>query len=375
VRLGVVLEPQGYSFERDRVFNPSVIVESDTMYMIYRAQGTPSGSFLALAKSTDGINFTRYEGNPLFPGEDPRVVKFDSTYYLFYNGSICLATSTDLTNWTQQGTILYPVNDWENAQVKAPAPVPEKINDKYWMYYQGEQIAWHTKMGLAYSDDLVNWTHLSNPVMTPREGYFDSEGTEPGVAVIINEGIFLIYNGWGGDGTNTNKTGWALFDKAYPSHLIDRCDSCIISMPNDHVFCEGLVNFKDRWYLYWGAADQWIEGAIVDINKIITGVIEIPDYISSAYLLKQNYPNPFNHWTTIEYEVPADSRMVTLKVFNLLGQEVKTLVNEKRVTGRYSVTWDGRNSSGRQVASGIYFYVLKSGDFIQVKKMTCTLHE
>lgn len=64
-RLGVILQTQGNGFERDRVFNPSVIVEGDTMYMIYRAEGTPDGSYLALAKSTDGINFTRHQGNPL----------------------------------------------------------------------------------------------------------------------------------------------------------------------------------------------------------------------------------------------------------------------------------------------------------------------
>ncbi|MCH8070283.1 MAG: family 43 glycosylhydrolase, partial [Candidatus Marinimicrobia bacterium] len=267
-RLGVILQPQGNGFERDRVFNPSVIVEADTMYMIYRAKGTPGGSYLALANSANGINFTRYAGNPLMSGEDPRVVKFDNTYYLYYKTDplgINLATSTNLINWTQHGTILVPVNDWESHQIKAPAPVPEKINGKYWMYYQGEQIPWHTKMGLAYSDNLRDWIRLPDPVMTPREGYFDSQGTEPGVAVIIDEGIFMIYNGWGGDGTNRNQVGWAIFDKQDPSNLIARCDTPIVYLSYDHVFCEGLVEYKDQWYLYWGAADQWIEGAIINI--------------------------------------------------------------------------------------------------------------
>lgn len=369
-RLGVILQPQGNGFERDRVFNPSVIVEADTMHMIYRAEGTPGGSFMALAKSTNGVNFTRYAGNPLLHGEDPRIVKFDDTYYLFY-GYIFLATSTDMINWTEQGTVLVPVNDWESAQVKAPAPVPEKINGKYWMYYQGEKEPWKTKMGLAYSDDRVNWTHLPNPVMTPRMGYFDSWGTEPGVVVIIDEGIFMIYNGWGGDGTNRNQVGWAIFDREDPSSLIARCDSPIISLSHDHVFCEGLVEFNDQWYLYWGAADQWIEGAIIDIDKIISGAVNVaatPDYTPSAYFLMQNYPNPFNPVTVIHYYLPIASR-VSLKVYNLLGQEIKTLVNENRGIGAHSVIWDATDNFGEKLGSGVYVYTLEVEEFKMVKKM------
>ena len=99
--------------------------------------------------------------------------------------------------------------------------------------------------------------------------------------------------------------------------------------------------------------------------------IKVAHNLPTRYALYQNYPNPSNSKTTIRYDIPV-SRVVTLKVFNLLGQEVRTLVNEKKSAGRYSVTWDGRNNSGRQVASGTYFYVLESGDFVQVKKMTLT---
>jgi predicted GH43/DUF377 family glycosyl hydrolase len=167
-------------------------------------------------------------------------------------GNICMAISYDLIHWEKQGEILQPKVDWECKQIKAPAPVPQKINDKYWMYYQGEKEAWKTKMGLAYSDNLINWTQASEePVMNPREGYFDSWGVEPGTAVVIDKEILLVYNGWGGDGSNTNKTGWAL------------------SFPHDHVFAEGLIRFNDKWLLYYGAADRWIEGIIIDFEGIL----------------------------------------------------------------------------------------------------------
>jgi len=97
--------------------------------------------------------------------------------------------------------------------------------------------------------------------------------------------------------------------------------------------------------------------------------IKVAHNLPTRYALHQNYPNPSNSKTTIRYDIPV-SRVVTLKVFNLLGQEVRTLVNEKKSAGRYSVTWDGRNNSGGLVASGTYFYVLESEKFIQVKKLT-----
>ena len=101
-------------------------------------------------------------------------------------------------------------------------------------------------------------------------------------------------------------------------------------------------------------------------------MIQVANNLPTRYALYQNYPNPSNCRTTIKYDVPVNTRMVKLKVFNLLGQEIRTLVNEKKSAGHYSVTWDRKDNSGELVASGIYFYVLKSGDFIRVKKMTLT---
>ena len=287
-----ILTPAGNSFERDRVYNPTVIVERETIYMIYRAEGKGTGTgVFGLAESNDGMNFIRYDNNPIFLPErefeeggceDPRVVKFKQTYYLYYVGNsnkapgkICMATSKDLIQWKKQGEILQPHQDWESKQIKAPAPVPQKINGKYWVYYQGEREAWKTKMGLAYSDDLIQWTPASEePVMKPREGYFDSWGVEPGAAAVIDEGILLIYNGWGGDSTNTNKTGWALFSREDPAKLIARCDSPLISFPHNNVFAEGLIRFNDKWFLYYGAADRWIEGIVVDFGGIISEALK-----------------------------------------------------------------------------------------------------
>ncbi|MFQ6675734.1 MAG: T9SS type A sorting domain-containing protein [Fidelibacterota bacterium] len=90
--------------------------------------------------------------------------------------------------------------------------------------------------------------------------------------------------------------------------------------------------------------------------------------LPSRYRLHQNFPNPFNPATTLRYEVPTESHVV-ISIYNLLGQEVVTLVNEKKVAGYYQVTWNGRDDGGRQVSSGIYFALMRGEGFRKHKKL------
>ena len=90
--------------------------------------------------------------------------------------------------------------------------------------------------------------------------------------------------------------------------------------------------------------------------------------LSTDFLLFQNYPNPFNPVTTIEYDLTKRVK-VELILYDLLGQEVRTLVSEKQNSGRKSVVWDGKDNNGRIVSSGVYIYILKTEDYLQSKKM------
>ncbi|MCD4791913.1 MAG: T9SS type A sorting domain-containing protein [Bacteroidales bacterium] len=76
---------------------------------------------------------------------------------------------------------------------------------------------------------------------------------------------------------------------------------------------------------------------------------------SNNFILQQNHPNPFNTQTTINYQLSVKAH-TTLKIYNTLGQEIRTLVNENKSAGSHSVSWDGENNSGKQVSPGIYFY-------------------
>jgi hypothetical protein len=91
-------------------------------------------------------------------------------------------------------------------------------------------------------------------------------------------------------------------------------------------------------------------------------------FVSHEYELSQAYPNPFNPQTTISYQLAVKAH-TTLKIYNTLGQEIRTLINENKSAGNYSVTWDGKDAKGNKPASGIYYYRLTVGKQVDTKKM------
>ncbi|MDZ7721832.1 MAG: T9SS type A sorting domain-containing protein [candidate division KSB1 bacterium] len=111
-------------------------------------------------------------------------------------------------------------------------------------------------------------------------------------------------------------------------------------------------------------------GPLGDLNNSLTGgsSVDSKQTLPTEFDLSQNYPNPFNPSTQIEFAVSKTSD-VQLIVFNMLGQQVRTLVNESRKAGHYKLLWNGRDDLGRLVPSGVYFYKLKAGDLTAVRKM------
>jgi hypothetical protein len=93
------------------------------------------------------------------------------------------------------------------------------------------------------------------------------------------------------------------------------------------------------------------------------------DDLAQSYTLMQNFPNPFNPTTEIYFQMPNDSK-VTLKIYNTLGQEVRTLVDEQLAAGVYGYMWDARDNNGSTVSSGIYFYRLTAGEYVSMRKMS-----
>ena len=120
--------------------------------------------------------------------------------------------------------------------------------------------------------------------------------------------------------------------------------------------------------------DYWIgiypEGPIPQTLMWMDAIASVDDdaQVPSTFALHQNYPNPFNPVTSIDFVLPSDGN-VTLTVYNLLGQQVTTLVNDFRRAGTHTITWNGRNELGRDVSTGVYLYRIDAGDFSATKKM------
>ncbi len=118
----------------------------------------------------------------------------------------------------------------------------------------------------------------------------------------------------------------------------------------------GLLSFnfeiKSGGWSYWKDSKQVVVGVEEELNELPT-----------EYLLSQNYPNPFNSSSIIKYSIPKSSH-ITLKIFNILGKEITTLVNEEKFVGTYEVNWNAEN-----LTSGVYFYKLQAGEFVQTRKM------
>lgn len=118
----------------------------------------------------------------------------------------------------------------------------------------------------------------------------------------------------------------------------------------------------------------------IDLTNVVLanpGAVVIPvsgySNLPKRFSLSQNYPNPFNPQTTIQYEIGGDDPGMqvhaTLKIYNILGQQVRTLVDEDKSPGIYKVVWDGRDGSGDRVSSGVYLYRLTMGEYSETKKM------
>ncbi|MGV3589677.1 MAG: glycoside hydrolase family 130 protein [Adhaeribacter sp.] len=299
---------QAVKWEERNVLNPSAIVRDGKIYLIYRAQDNQMTSRLGLAISEDGLHFTKQPEPILFPAEDnfkkyewpggiedPRIVESEEGTYILtytaYDGKtarLCLATSKDLKTWTKHGLVLGEgkyKDSWSKsgaivAKLTGDKMVATKIDGKYWMYF-GD-----TDLFMATSDDLIRWEVAENAeskkivsVLHPRMGYFDSRLVEPGpYAMLREEGILLIYNGSNAANFNdpalpkfTYSAGQALFDKTKPYKLLQRTNTNFIKPDkpyekigevNEVCFVEGLVHFKNKWFLYYGTADSKIAVAV-----------------------------------------------------------------------------------------------------------------
>jgi hypothetical protein len=141
----------------------------------------------------------------------------------------------------------------------------------------------------------------------------------------------------------------------------------------------GAMNIVKKFGLQYSMFDEFggsidslkgcvIDGIVYGDTSIIVGVEDDSPKNPASFALYQNYPNPFNSSTVINYELQVPS-VVSLKVYDVLGREVAILVDKVKEAGTHSVTFDTRNTTLATLKSGVYFYQLKAGSYVETKKM------
>lgn len=285
-------------WESAYLYNPAAIVIDEKIWLLYRAQNSSKTSSVGLAWSEDGYNFTRYNQPVLSPTEwyeapggceDPRVVRVNGTFYMTYTGfdgktaRLCLATSTDLVNWTKYGPILpnvtdveYRFNDPINAYraregwSKSGAILDEPINGLYHMQFGDSFLL------SANSTDLIHWNYTINDAPFAQKLNVWEQGLMESAAppVKTRDGTWLkIYNGValgpGGYTPGQYSTGQMLIDPLnYPrGPPIARLETPLLQPTSVHevqgqvdnvIFSEGLVQFRGQWFMYFGQGDNFL---------------------------------------------------------------------------------------------------------------------
>jgi predicted GH43/DUF377 family glycosyl hydrolase len=312
------MNEQHVAWEAGDVFNPGATVKNNKIYVLYRGEDrsgkgiSKRTSRLGIAESKDGIRMNKRPEPVMYPDkdaqkefewpggcEDPRIsVTEDGVYVMLYTQwnrrifRLAVATSRDLKNWTKHGPAFAKAYKGKFkdmkcksasmlTKVKSGKQVITKLNGKYMMYW-GERF-----INIATSNDLINWEPTLNKkgeldlVVQPRRYHFDSDMTECGPpAIVTDKGILVLYNGRNkGDmdrdtnyTANTYSAGQVLFDLKNPSKVIGRLDKPFFvptepfeksgQYPSGTVFIEGLVYFKNQWFMYYGCADSRVGVAI-----------------------------------------------------------------------------------------------------------------
>jgi hypothetical protein len=183
-------------------------------------------------------------------------------------------------------------------------------------------------------------------------------GGDPSVACFAVSGVNLFAGTeFGGAFLSTNNgTSWTPLNEGLPrGYEREQCGVLSLAADDTYLYaCPGFFAME----LGFDCAGLWRR----PLSEIITSVHTPPENMARGFWLSQNYPNPFNPSTTIKYELPKASH-VSLMVYDILGRKVSELVNEKRDAGVHEVMFEGMN-----LASGVYFYRLRAGSFVDVKR-------
>ena len=252
--------------------------------------------------------------------------------------------------WTDSLTILMDDGEWETVWQLA-AELGHYVADSHeplhlTLNYNG-QLTGNYGIHSRYETHMIN-PHLSElPLPDSTSNYWSSVIDSvfryiDEIYPYVNE-IIAADDLAAGQDPNYNST--------YYNLLWDELDSLTINV----IHC-AIVDLASIWQTAWINAGS---PTLSFINK---------QSIPNVYVLDQNHPNPFNPTTTLRYDLPEDA-MVNITIYDMMGRQVKTLINGKQSAGYKSLKWNATNNLGQSVSAGLYLYMIQAGDFRQIRKM------
>jgi hypothetical protein len=283
----------------------------------------PGKNFTVSAPAADITGFLYDENNnPIIDGSD--------VWISGNNGSLNRNARTDLTGKFQIGLLSGELPTY-NLHLGS--------GDQYDTSYVAPQFMFPTiNSGDHKTHNLYRFSTNST-----IEGMVTFDNASPGTGINLSANV----SDTGGVQTYSDNNGHFVF------HVSNKLYNYVI-YPN---------YIPQGWYYNNVTAHAGDKNVVVNFTSSPTGVLNNKSNQPTDYSLSQNYPNPFNPSTAISYSL-SKAGFVTLKVFNILGNEVATLVNEDKAAGQYNVEFDASN-----LPSGIYFYKIQTGSFSDTKKM------
>jgi len=412
-----IINPDTSGWNQGMVSAPMVIMFKDTLRMWYMGDslyGFNGIIHIGYAWSLDGITWQQYSENPVFSPQQgewdyphifyPQVIADGDTLRMWYGGGdiregdavhrlgvMCIgyATSVDCINWNRHPEpVMEPPHPtaWDQDGVLPGGVIKEDGIFKMWFDggvgpygYPPASSKW--SIGYATSSDCIHWDLLPSPVISHGDSSTDFDESIAGDAYVIrtNAGYDMWYHGHShtavvigkpqgkiGYASSSDGIVWTKYDKNPVLNPTSVSPQWTTGYYEPSVYFDGAL--FHMWFTGWDELSGFIAigyaTSPLDTSHYPTGMED--DLLTQTpieYNLSQNYPNPFNPATTINYEV-SEAGFISLKVYNLLGEVVATLVNEDKPVGTYELTWNAENLS-----SGVYFYRLQAGSFVESKKM------
>lgn len=369
-------DPESW-YDVDATDVPSIVLVDGVYHMFYSCIAADGNNRIAHATSSDGIAWTKDPANPVLdlgpPGSidesevmHPCVIYEAPLFRLWYNAHedapgdtpqrIAYATSYDGVTWARYPSpVLEPgaPGDWDDDALFMMNVVHYQAT--YYMFYTGGTKdglgnLGPLQIGYATSPDGVGWTKRvpSEPVLGVGDtGAWDSLLVGGPVVMETDTGFLMWYAG----GPDFENIAWGIATALLPE---DDCNN------------NGL---EDQAELAGDPSIDWNDDGIIDNCQQGQGISGVPPGSGQRARLLDAYPNPFNPQTTIVLDLPKRVAM-SLRVFDMTGRLVRALVDSGiRGPGRTEVVWNGRDNSGRQVASGTYFYRFSAGDYNETKRI------